>query len=306
LTISGVDGVYSTFQNANLTKYVEFTDLADPATVKGVSGNVYKLTVGKYSDGDTFKSCLYAAKTSSPATKQPVAYLDIKEINSEDGGDSWNSVYESNVVRYTDEPYAKDILNAYGHTELAKGQTLTARLAIRANNGCFDLPLTDNEYNVRFLRPLNFTVSAANVTDAVDFGSTIDLDKLIAITDWRDIDLPLGSFLYNYYGVESIKVGTINASAQPVYVSGSSLNYQGTPVTTTLGGSEKNLYEIAPKLELTYTPGDFVTSFGTIKYFNHTANVGDFKINIPLILTYKWGYLTATLTVNVKHTTGNN
>ena len=74
------------------------------------------------------------------------------------------------TVTYQDGVFAKDVLNYAGAQNLAKGQTLSATIAISAGNGC-DKPLivNNNPYNVRFLRPITVNVSKApNLQDGKD------------------------------------------------------------------------------------------------------------------------------------------
>jgi hypothetical protein len=304
LTVTLVDNSYTSFADALLTKYAAFADPdAAFANAYGASGIKYAISANQVLPGGTSELIATASGVSTP-----IAEIDVKTINNEPGFDSWTPAYNSVVIRYKDNDVAKDVLNYAGHKELAYGKTLTGKIQIKAYNQCGDyLPLNNSTFNVRFLRPLNVEVTDAQLEDALDAGSTIDLQNLLKFTDWRDVNLNEDAHLYRYYDVQAIKVGQ--------YVNGSLKLATGTNIngvaTTNLGGGtlgSTTIASVTPQMELVYNAASIVdaTNKGTITYYNHTNNIGDFKIQIPLIVVYKWGNLPVILNVNVKHTQGNN
>lgn len=310
LAVSGIDAVYKGYEDVNLTKYFNFDPTLEPKTVTGISGAKYVLTV----DGTT----LYAALEGTPAVKQAVAVI----ANNSASYKTWGS--DDPTVTYQETAYAKDILNAYGRSQMAKGETVAAKIIITALNKC-DKPiaLTNNTYNVRFLRPVNMAVAdGAEMVDAHNSGSTIDLADYLSFTDWRAND-PMSFFsthanYYQYYGLQSIVVGEISKT-NPANLTGHM--QAGAPVTsgslksvvtTTLAGGklgETALSSVAPHMELVYTPatGDLsTTNMGTLTYYNNGENTNkEFQLQVPLVLIYKWGYLTGNLVITVNKTLGN-
>lgn len=312
LAVTGVDPVYVGYDNANLTKYFNFDPTLDPSNVVGISGAQYVLTA----EGKT----LYAALVGTPAVKQAIAVISDNNTTSYT---TWGT--DDPTVTFQETNYAKDLLNAFSHKELAKGQTLTGKIIITAFNKCGkELPLTNNAYNVRFLRPVNMDVKdGATMIDAHNSGSTIDLADYLSFTDWRSDD-PMSFFsthrnYYRYYGLQSIVVGEIN-KANPGTLTGH--HQTGAPVTsgslktvvtTTLAGGtlgETTLASVAPHMELVYTPATGSLdnyNMGTLTYYNNGENTNkEFQLNVPLVLIYKWGYLTGNLVITVNKTPGQD
>lgn len=309
LAVSEIDAVYKGYEDVNLTKYFNFDPTLEPKTVTGISGAKYVLTV----DGTT----LYAALEGTPAVKRPVAVI----ANNTASYTTWGS--DDPTVTYQETAYAKDILNAYSHAQLAKGETVTAKIIITALNKC-DKPiaLTNNTYNVRFLRPVNMNVAdGATMTDALNSGSTIDFGDYLSFTDWRSDD-PMSFFsthrnYYKYYGLQSITVGYINP-ANPAQLIGANDNEPAVTsgslrsvITTNLAGGnldKTTLAEVTPNMDIVYTPATGSLdnyNLGKLTYYNNGENINKaFQIRVPLVLTYKWGYLTGVLNVTINPTIG--
>lgn len=310
LAVTEIASVYTGYEDVNLTKFFNFDPTLDPATAVGVSGAEYVLTA----EGKT----LYAALKSSPANKQAIAVISDNNTTSYT---TWGT--DDPTVTYQETAYAKDLLNAFGHTELAKGQTLTGKIIITAVNKCEKpIALTGNTYNVRFLRPVNMTVAdGAQMTDALNNGSTIDLADFLAFTDWRSDD-PMSFFsthrnYYKYYGLQSITIGYINKN-NPAQLIGANENEPAVTsgslksvITTTLAGGTlgtTTLASVTPNMDLVYTPATGSLdnyNMGKLTYYNNGENINKaFQLQVPIVLTYKWGYLTGILNVTVNPTIG--
>lgn len=296
LTVSGINSVYADYQNPTTAQ-----SFVAPAqtTATGVSGVNYNLSVS--ADGKSFRA----------APVGTTNYTVIAKLGTDAEGNP--------TVEYQNVPVAKDILSAYGHTELAKGETLAATIGIKAENKCQKvLPLTNNSYNVRFLRPVNFTADGAgSVKDAQNSGSSVALKDHLTFTDWRSND-PISMFsthnnYFQYYGVAKIEVGDINKA--DLTVNTIPANGQGNItefVTTNLNGGNlgtTKLSSIAPKMILIYEPATTIDkdSMGTITYFNNGDVVNKaFQVRVPLVVTYKWGFLVGHIDITVEPTIGNN
>lgn len=87
------------------------------------------------------------------------------------------------IVTYAQNETAKKLLNAYGHKDLKN--TVTAIVAVKATIcGNIDVPVASNEFNVKFLRPINVEEATASFEDAETAGSTANIK--LTFTDWRD------------------------------------------------------------------------------------------------------------------------
>ena len=78
------------------------------------------------------------------------------------------------IVTYANNETAKKLLNAYGHKDLKN--TVTAIVAVKATIcGNIDVPVASNEFNVKFLRPINVEEATASFEDAETAGSTANI-----------------------------------------------------------------------------------------------------------------------------------
>ena len=198
------------------------------------------------------------------------------------------------VVMLNDNAKAKKLLNAYGHTTKAElEKSLTARVKVVAKV-CSDInvPVSTNEFDVKFIRPISVTSASATFTDAA--GTKENL-KLI-FKDWRNMGftdasrIPSGANFFAYYGVSAIALDTDNA-------------------TTDLNGNAADkLKVVAPNIKLGYiAPAGNGTQivedeYGKITYENLGNTVGTFHIVIPGTVTYHWGELPIKVQVTVNGT----
>lgn len=216
------------------------------------------------------------------------------------------------VLDYNDNATAKEVLNLWGH---AYPNTYAKVTLVATYDDC-DLPLGDETFNVRFLRPLDILPgNDANFIDAQANGSTVILGDLFGLSDWRDQVLIVGTSgsytsnvengcpLYDYYYIES-------------------MNVLLDEVTCNLNGSWAKLSQVAPAVELSvfdarngnrYTSGvatvdiSGVSELNTssITYRNNEANVRDFDMIIPVEIEYAWGTLKGEIKAHVDATMAN-
>lgn len=198
------------------------------------------------------------------------------------------------VVTLNDGAKAKELLNAYGHTTKAElEKSLTARVKVIAKV-CSDInvPVSESEFDVKFIRPISVTSASATFTDAADTKKDLSL----TFKDWRNYGftessrIPSGANFFAYYGVKSIALDTSNA-------------------TTDLNGNAADkLNKVAPKIKLGYiAPAGNGTQivedeYGQITYENLGNTVGTFHIVIPGTVTYDWGKLPIKVQVTVNGT----
>lgn len=252
---------------SKLTLDLQFAKANEGKEFKGVSGRTYVLSVA--ADGKTLE-----ANIKGNTDKQAVVKIVGEKVNDQ------KAVYQ-------DLEFAKDLLNYKKHNELDEN-TLTAIVGIYANNGCHVLPLTNNTFNVRFLRPLNITNTSAEVEDAGTEAQVIDLMKLLTFTDWRDA---WQDGYDKFYGIQGVKVAGV-ADGQKIS--------QNADVLTDQNGNTKMV-----PLQSVNGAIDFVYNDGKLTYKNYNTTTADFKVQIPVVVTYDWGEVPQTIIVNVKRTHSN-
>ena len=195
------------------------------------------------------------------------------------------------IVTYAGNETAKKLLNAYGHKDLKN--TVTAIVAVKATIcGNIDVPVASNEFNVKFLRPINVEEATASFEDAETAGSTADIK--LTFTDWRDHNftdtkVTKGLDYFKYYGVKEIAVDIENATTD--------LN----------GNSSQKLKDLTDKVKFTFTAPSAISAnnYGNLKYENNGLTVGQFHVYFPATITYDWGTIKTTITATVGKTQSN-
>ena len=195
------------------------------------------------------------------------------------------------IVTYAKNETAKKLLNAYGHKDLKN--TVTAIVAVKATI-CdnIDVPVASNEFNVKFLRPINVEEATASFEDAETAGSTADIK--LTFTDWRDHNftdskVTKGQDYFKYYGVKEIAVDIENATTD--------LN----------GNSSQKLKDLTDKVRFTFSAPTAISAnnYGNLKYENNGLTVGQFHVYFPATITYDWGTIKTTITATVGETQHN-
>mgnify|MGYP000771287206 FL=1 len=195
------------------------------------------------------------------------------------------------IVTYAKNETAKKLLNAYGHKDLKN--TVTAIVAVKATIcGNIDVPVASNEFNVKFLRPINVENATASFEDAETAGSTAKIN--LTFTDWRDhnftdSNVTKGQDYFKYYGVKEIAVDIDNATTD--------LN----------GNSSQKLKDLTDKVKFTFSAPATISAkeYGELKYENNGLTVGQFHVYFPATITYDWGTIKATITATVGKTQNN-
>lgn len=195
------------------------------------------------------------------------------------------------IVTYANNETAKKLLNAYGHKDLKN--TVTAIVAVKATIcGNIDVPVASNEFNVKFLRPINVEEATASFEDAETAGSTANIK--LTFTDWRDHNftdtkVTKGLDYFKYYGVKEIAVDIENATTD--------LN----------GNSSQKLKDLTDKVKFTFSAPAAISAnnYGNLKYENNGLTVGQFHVYFPATITYDWGTIKTTITATVGKTQSN-
>ncbi len=282
--------VGNTVKLGGLDKYTQLANAASiyyvfvEPTVKSVTGfSGVKYTLGVSADGSKFTA------TCNGVTET------IATIGATSG--------EIELLKSSD--YAKDLLNNADHNDLGAGQTLTGKVAIKATTcePVSNLEMANNEFNVKFLRPVTVKNGTAEFTDATTGGSTSKVG--LSFVDWREIDFnsteATAVNFYAYYKVTSIKADIDHITT----------NMNGANIDNTL------LTSISKNVKFSYAePATNPTSlqwylnrgdFGTVTYQNNGTPISaDFQVKIPVTITYDWGTLKAYIIATVHKTQGQN
>ena len=267
-----VDALKGEYKDLKLgTDYTVKVFFVDGGSAKGVN----KL----YASEDGTKVYADAAKTILLATIDPVTGI-VK--------------FGETGINTGASDKAKELLNAAAHTDLAN--SVTARVAVKAilcegKDNETVISVDNNEFNVKFLRPITITEATATFEDAETKGS--DAPVVMTFVDWRDHNFgdktkTKGMDYFVYYGVEKIELDTENA-------------------TTDLNGGNHKLSDVTTQLKFTYTPASPVSlnNYGTLHYENNGMTVGHFTVTFPAVVTYHWGKVNTTVKCTVGKTQAN-
>lgn len=266
-----------------LTLNVVFDAANNNKEFMGIDGKTYVMSVSD--DGKTLN-----AQIKGNQAKMPVAMLTAPTDPSQ------------TQVAYQHNKYAHALLNYKGHNELAD-DVIKAIIGIKAQNGCGkDLALTNNTFDVRFLRPIN-AKDAAKVIEDANYTElqVIKAQDLLLFTDWRDAwnnkqNWGTGGEYATYYGITGVTIEGI--------ADGKSIS-ENPKVMTNLGQSDPkkfvSLASVTKNIDFVYTAADG----GTLTYKNLSSTVQEFQIKIPVTVNYLWGYITKDVTITVKKTANN-
>ena len=283
ITITGINDFTAgkEFADANLTKTVKFSAENVGNKFKGiVDNNVVEYTLGISDDA----TALTVTHKNGVILAAPVNV----------------AVIENNAAKFQHTDEAEAMLNYAAHDALAD-DVLVAIMEVSANNGCFDLPLENKTWNVRYLRPIDVASNDAEVTDAADKEQIIKLIDLVKFNDWRNV---WKNNYYAYYNIKSIEVTGMKNTAdltELIYTDLNQTNGETKPLNavSSLIDIECNANEV--------TSGQSNTSdYGTLTYKNLGQTVGTFHMYIPVVVTYEWGKIYTTVTLTVNGTIGNS
>lgn len=259
---------------SDLDADVYFNPTKYPETVLGASGVTYTLKLSE--DNKTLTA------TYGNEVKDVVVLTGVN----------------NNVAEYQKNDFALDVLNYAGHNELQAGKTLTSHMMLVDEHNCLPLPISNNTFDVRYLRPLDINADkVVNITDGVDDGSKVYIYDLVSFADWRDYKFADHLNYFEYYGVTALTPDIEN-------------------VTTNINGKTQKLSEVTslmkfedhttPLTSYPTTAAGLRDAFGYLFYINNTSTVRDFELYVPVKVSYKWGNTqTVNVTIHVKKTVNN-
>ena len=216
-----------------------------------------------------------------------------------------------------DEEGTIELLNNAGHKQLKALETLTARVGyvttVCAEGNVKTLTTKgENEFDVKFLRPLDLNFDGAvEFTDA-NIGTTtksLDFTNIVKFTDWRDRNA--AQVLANdrvtmeaLYGVTTIYVAneaewTTNLNGDNIATTKLVVNY-GDRGLHMAGGTPSAAAPIAG-----FTAYD-VNHLPSFTYTTQQKAFKDYQVRVPVKVGYSWGTFNDHITVTIKGTLNND
>lgn len=228
-------------------------------------------------------------------------------------------------ITYADNAEAKVLLNMFASTlyeskDMNSPQAfLTVGVAVEGE--CTMKPLNNNIFKDYIIRPINLQgLEGAAFTDATDNGAKVDVADLFTFTDWRHQSFTGSNvWYYAYYGIQKVEVLTGNDQVK-TDMSGSPIEdtyLKDAAPGTSLNWYVSGTYPDAPQVEdgvLTFTPAQNSAGYdqdalyqqikgqlGELVYNNNrTPIMKEFKLRIPMVITYDWGTMKDYVDVKVK------
>ena len=256
-------------------------------------------TLGLSADKKTLKA---TAKNGTPCD------YDIAKI---DGSYSNATAIKSQTISYVHSTASESMLNYAAHNKLAD-DVLKAivMLKVKTNVCEHELDLTQKEFTMRFLRPINAEGQNDELEDAKDQEQILDVYDLVKLTDQRDYEFATHANYWNYYNIKSIRVcGDVTKGTKNNQTSGILNPYIYTTMSPA-GGNANKLEDkvkqsaVSNNVLLRYIDGG-KNNYGQIIYENLSSTVQTFTVRIPLLVEYEWGYVVCYSDVTIKATTGN-
>ena len=227
---------------------------------------------------------------------------------------------QEGTIELLNNPTTQVLLNNAGHKELNKLQTLTARVGyvttVCAEGNVKTLTTKgENEFDVKFLRPLDLNFDGAVKFLDANIGTTtktLDFTNIVKFTDWRDRNA--AEILANdhvtletLYGVTTIYVAdekqwTTDLNGDNIATTKLVDNYGDRGLHMT-GGTAL----VLPPSAL--VPGFKAYDVNHLPSFTYTTQQKAFKtyhVQVPVKVGYSWGTFDAFITVTIEGTLNND
>lgn len=181
-----------------------------------------------------------------------------------------------------------------------------ANVSVAASNKCNQaVPITNREFRVYFLRPLN--VAAATGAEFQDAqggnASYADVADLLTFSDWRGVGFTGNNgWLYGYYEVKSVTLDSKNITAN---LNGKFESIETFPGLSIKQVSNSDISITTPTVENSTNILTKVKScLGKIEVRNSNNTTRDYQVRLPFTITYAWGQISVTVEATVKATLG--
>lgn len=325
-----VSSSYISLRNATYSKIgwkLVFSSKNIGREFKGLDGKTYKLEVtdkeGNNSamayDTHTYGKYLraYSAPSYSKLNSDTIAKLVYDKSGLTDA--------DHTVIQYCKTEPAYALLNYKSHLALSDAEAtkdvLDIIVALEGEMCDWPVEMSNNSFNVRFLRPINVEDSETVITDAAtDTLQVINLRDLVTLSDWRSttdnrVWKNENKDYWKYYNIKSIKVlGAENVGPGRTINTKIYSNINRNSDDDIIKNDTYKLSLITDKVEFYYYPvngpvSQYIPSdpqsYGYIVYKNLSSTVDKFKVLIPLKIEYEWGYVICDVTVTINRTVGN-
>mgnify|MGYP001789862624 CR=1 FL=1 len=224
---------------------------------------------------------------------------------------------QEGTIELLNNPTTQVLLNNAGHKQLKALETLTARVGyvttVCAEGNVKTLTTKgENEFDVKFLRPLDLNFDGAVEFLDANIGTTtktLDFTNIVKFTDWRDRNA--AQVLANdrvtmeaLYGVTTIYVAneaewTTNLNGDNIATTKLVMNYGDRGLHMT-GGTPSAAAPIAG-----FTAYD-VNHLPSFTYTTQQKAFKDYHVRVPVKVAYSWGAFDAHITVTIKGTLNND
>ena len=203
------------------------------------------------------------------------------------------------------------MLNYAAHDSLAD-DVLKAIVMLKVKTSVceHELDLTEKEFTMRFLRPINAIGQNGVLEDAKDEEQILDVYDLVTLSDQRNYEFATHPNYWNYYNIKSIRVcGDVTKGTKDNQSTGILNRYIYTTMSPAGGKpytfkDHKKQSEVSNNVLLRYIEGG-KNNYGQIIYENLSTSVQTFEVRIPLLVEYEWGYVVCYSDVTIKATAGN-
>ena len=262
-------------------------------TFKGNDGVAYKLE--PIANGKAMGAYVstYTNWMNTPVDKRDtiaIMYFDqTTACAPKDSINHWQIGYRNNRI-------AKALLNYKASNELAD-DVVNVVVGVKATYNNINVPMTNNTFDIRFLRPINAYSNDISVeTTALQNEVAINLRDMVRLIDWRDI--PFRTNYWDYYAIRKIEVVGANSGGNLADCPDILTNY-GNDVNTE---PTRTLSEVSDKVRFMYYPStaNYETN-GAIVYKNLGATKQPFKIRVPIKVTYLWGEVFCSVDILVTY-----
>lgn len=340
---------FPSFVQSELVYVYYFTKANNNRKVKGASGTAYTLTVNYTVDNnpvmlysDTAKDLDAKAtsefeyrNTALYANKVKIAEIQYQHKATTYGADA-SREHEAKLVFNVGDDKAlaivKDLINVpAGKASLDINdtenvvkffdETFDLNLGVATFNeecGAY-LPLSDNTFNVEFLKPVYVEpLGPAKFNDAVDGGTKVYLYDLLKFYDWRaskgdndayEFKKHTATDLYKYYNVDLI---TVNPEEIKTNLSGefkTLKEYSNGVEFQVYDGCTSNRIDNGKVVNPDHkcTAGKKAANYDYLWYSNNTGTHVTFDIEIPVRIHHKWSQKDLIVWVKgtVNRTAGN-
>ena len=243
---------------------------------------------------------------------KPVADNDANELANilmyNTGAYNNTALYANgtNVATLTGDKLAFDMSQEKTQQLINSDNRTYANVSVAASNKCGQaVPITNREFRVYFLRPLN--VAAATGAEFQDAqggnASYADVAGLLTFSDWRGVEFTGNDgWLYGYYEVKSVTLDSKNIQTNLTGKFESIENITGLSIKQI---SNSDISITTPTVDNSSNILNKVKScLGRIEVRNSNNTTRDYQVRLPFTITYAWGQISVTVEATVKATLG--